>query len=118
MNYDIVYQFTKKGNLLDYYHQRVDRMNISTAEQYDRLQEHYAQEREINLYAMVRYDTVPVSTRDGFIDKRIAYCKIKCPINPMPVKGEFELPSESSLITFLHINGWEYKQKIQLHMFE
>lgn len=111
MKYDIVYQFTKKGNLLDYFHQRVDGMNIATAERYDYWQEYYAREREINLYAMVRYSMVPDECTQ-------VICKIKCPINPLPVKGEFVIPSESSLITFLRANGWDYKQKIPLHMFE
>ena len=111
MKYDIVYQFTKKGNLLDYFYQKVDGMNIATAERYDYWQEYYAREREINLYAMVRYKRVP--------DERTQIiCKIKCPINPMPIKGEFELVSESALTTFLVEYGWHFEQKIPLRMFE
>ena len=111
MKYDIVYQFTKKGNLLDYFHSKADRMNIATAEQYDRWHEYYAKEREINLYAMIRCKYVP--------DERTqVICKIKCPISPLPVYGEFILPSTTALISFLQQNGWTYKQEIPLNMFE
>lgn len=108
MKYDIVYQFTKKGNLLDYFHSKADEMKIATAEQYDRLHERYAQEREINLYAMLRYDDI----------RPVVYCKIKCPVNPLPINGEFELVSERIFCQFLESNGWTFKQKIILKMFK
>ena len=111
MKYDIVYQFTKKGNLLGYFHENSHRMNIQTEQQYDRWHEYYAQEREINLYAMTRVKYVPD-------DRCHLLCQIKCPTNPLPVKGEFELPCEGALFKFLRENGWEFKQKIPLHMFE
>lgn len=110
MKYDIVYQFTKKGNLLDYFRNK-DNPHITTEEQYDRWHEYYALEREISLYAMIRYKIVP--------DERTqVICKIKCPVNPLPVYGEFVLPSEMALIKFLESNGWTHKQKIPIHMFE
>ena len=111
MKYDIVYQFTKKGNLLDFFRQKADKMNIATAERYDYWHEYYAREREIALYAMIRYQDVP-NERTKLI------CKIKCPINPLPIKGEFELPGMSALVRFLAEKGWVFEQKIPLHMFE
>ena len=111
MKYDIVYQFAKKGNLLDYFNQKSDKMHFATAEQYDRWQEYYAQEREINLYAMVRYKIVPD-------EQTQVICKIKCPVSPIPAKGEFELPGEHALFKCMQDNGWQFKQKIPLHMFD
>lgn len=111
MKYDIVYQFTKKGNLLDFFHENSHRLNIHTEHQYDQWNDYYAREREITLYAMIRYQTDP-----GERTKLI--CKIKCPINPLPIKGEFELVSVSALVRVLAEKGWVFEQKIPLHMFE
>lgn len=36
------------------------------------------------------------------------YCRIKCPINPLPVKGWFETPSINVLKEFLSENGWNF----------
>ena len=36
---------------------------------------------------------------------------IKCPINPLPVKGEFEYASFVTLVDFLNDNGWSRIQK-------
>ena len=105
MKYDRVLIFTKKGNLLQYLHtdklaRTYPNANRSGLEQY------YAQEREIQLIARLRWETVATSNKDK------CFCHIKCPVNPLPVKGEFELPSLDTLREFLKANGWELKQDI------
>lgn len=42
------------------------------------------------------------------------YCKIKCPINPIPVKGEFETPSLGCIQKFLNNDGWRMERKIPI----
>ena len=99
--------FTKKGNLLDYLHtDKVSYGNFQSSPIPERAKEYYAKEREIELVLLTRYE-------DGKM-----YCRIKCPVNPMPVKGEFEAPSYSAIYRFLRENGWNYKQKIYPRMFE
>lgn len=112
--YDVVYYFTKKGNLTQY--MCTDRVSngiyggvISEAARAD-----YAKERDISLIAMFRYESEKANGR------RITHClcKIKCPINPLPVKGEFEAPGASEVVEYLINNGWTIKQKIYPRMFE
>ena len=102
MKYDRVLIYTKKGNLLDYL--QTDRVCRMFPNMSDRAKQHYAQEREIQLIARIRWE---VDERSG---KDRCYCSIKCPVNPMPVKGEFELPCLDALRAFLKANGWELKQ--------
>ena len=108
MKYNVVHQFVKNGSLLDYFQVKSGEMHFVSEAQYDRQRELYARERSISLYAMVRFDR----------NKQTAYCKIKCPVNPLPIKGEFELANERVLCQFLENLGWRYTQKIVLDMFE
>ena len=115
MHYDQIRIFTKKGNLIDYLH--TDKVssrfpNVEHAEQY------YGKETEIQLIACVRWENFPVSTRNGIVQRPKCFCKIKCPVNPLPIKGEFELPSLDSLHAFLKANGWSYHKTIYSWMFE
>lgn len=101
--YNRVFVFTKKGNLLPWFHSKNLNMTQASAE-------YYGKERDIELIAMFRYEITQLGTK--------CFCKIKCPVKPLPVKGEFEAPSESSVINFLSKEGWHLKQKIYPHMFE
>lgn len=107
MNYDRVFIFTKKGNLLDYLGtEKVRKANSGYAS--SSVKAYYEEEREIQLILSVRWDC----------NEPRCFCKIKCPVNPLPVKGEFEAPSFDSLRTFLKANGWTLKQTIASWMFK
>ena len=118
MKYDCAIFFTKKGNLHDYF--CTDRVSYRryNGQASEMTRARFEQERDIQLIAMIRYDDIPVSTRRGIDKRKVIYCKIKCPINPLPVKGEFELPSLDALHNFLKANGLEYKQTLNTTMFE
>jgi hypothetical protein len=116
MKYDRVLIFTKNGNLLDYLNTyrvcgRIP--NLS-----DKEKEYYALEREIQLIACIRWEDFPVSTSKGIVQAPKCFCKIKCPVNPLPVKGEFELPSIDVLRSFLKANGWKLQQTLTSWMFK
>lgn len=103
--YTMVCIYTKKGNLLPYFTATVrDKSNISL-ETLMRIEECYAAVREIQLIAMFRWE------------QGKCFCKIKCPVNPLPVKGEFECPSIFAIDKFLKANGWTFKQKVFPRMF-
>lgn len=104
--YNTIIIFTKKGNLSEYFTPSKQYDMCNTAEQIIRVREYYAKEREIQLIAMFRYEGTKV------------FCKIKCPVNPLPVKGEFEVPNSNVLIRFLRDNGWTFKQKFYPRMLE
>jgi hypothetical protein len=111
MKYDRVLVYTKRGNLLGYLNtDKVLKENANYAT--SSVKAYYEKEREIQLIASVRWENFPVPTRNGIVQMPKCFCRIKCPVNPLPVKGEFELPSIESLREFLKANGWTLKQDI------
>lgn len=105
--YSYVCIHTKKGTLLPYLTGKVlCEQNINTRERMEAAHKHYSREREIELVAMFRWENGKI------------FCKIKCPVNPLPVKGEFEVPSIGLLCNFLKENGWSFKQEVYPRMFE
>ena len=101
--YPIAYIFTKKGNLIPYYDAKEKREN-------ERLYRYYEGERELQLILLVRFDVAGNRER--------TMCRIKCPVNPLPIKGEFEVVSVSLMIEFLTNLGWKWKEKLYQSMFE
>ena len=97
--------YTKRTNLSAYFMDKVSYERVASREQYESLRNYYARERDVQLVASFRWDN------------RKLMCRIKCPINPIPVKGEFEVPSYGVFANFLKANGWEYKQKLSASMF-
>lgn len=109
--YQQVYIFTKRTTMREFCD--TDRVLGRAASQLhaDRLVEFYAREREVQLICMFRWERTTKGTK--------CFCKIKCPINPLPVRGEFETPgSTTPVIDFLKANRWEFKQKFYPEMFE
>ena len=97
--------FIKRTNLSAYCNNKVYSKCGSDAN-FEAMRKYYAKEREVQLILLTRYE------------KGKLMCRIKCPINPLPVKGEFEAPSLTSVEAFLYSNGWKFKQKFYPQMFE
>lgn len=94
MKYQLVMTFIKRTNLLDFFdHNPADNLEH---------REHYAKERDVRLILMVR------------IDGQRTFCKIKCPINPLPVTGEFEVPNMGAIQHFLKSNGWKKHESLNI----
>ena len=87
--------FTKRDNLVKYFWGKPALSN----------QEYYAREREIQLILLVRFENGK------------CICRIKCPINPLPIKGEFQCVSTSEMSKLLTSIGWTYKAKYGIGMF-
>lgn len=117
MKYDRVLIFTKQGNLMKYLCTDKVSRSFSNANA-DGLKQHYGQEREIQLIVCLRWEDFPVSTRKGIVQIPKCFCKIKCPVNPLPVRGEFELASLEALRAFLKADGWKLKQDVCAGLFE
>lgn len=115
--YDIVLIFTKKGNLLKYLQTEKVSRTFSNPNS-EAVQRFYSAEKEIQLIACLRWESYTVSTRNGIVKMPKCFCRIKCPVNPLPVKGEFELPSVDALYSFLKADGWELKNKLHSWMFQ
>lgn len=90
--------YTKRDNLLNWYYSKVDAPTGN--------QGYYVKEREIQLILLVRHE------------EGKCICRIKCPINPLPIKGEFEAVNSAEVGQLLHELGWTFKEKINLSMFK
>ena len=96
MDRKIIVTFVKRTNLMEFcktekYHES----EFSAPEQY------YTHEQDVRLVVTERITE----------DHRI-FCRINCPINPLPVKGEFEIPNWSALKRFLTSQGWKQHEVI------
>ena len=101
-NYTRFYLYEKATNLLDYYKGKGMIADGKAPSNY-MLKEH----DDIQLKVYVRYENKTGAW--GEIAGHRIMCLIDCPINPMPVKGEFEIPSWGALDAFLRKHGWQQK---------
>lgn len=104
MKYSRAFIFSKHTDLLPYFYAHYNGCRIND-EQYARIKADYEGERNVQLILLVRYECNKI------------ICRIKCPINPMPVKGEFEAPSMQGIFDFMRKQGWIHKDTWNLAMF-
>lgn len=71
----------------------------------ERIRAEYERERDVQLILLVRHE------------EGKCICRIKCPINPLPIKGEFQCVSTSEMTRLLTSMGWTYKEKVHSAMF-
>lgn len=48
----------------------------------------------------------------GSDDNGDLIAKINCPVNPLPVKGEFCPAGKNAVLNFLRKDGWEYLYRV------
>ena len=105
--YHTAYCFSKVTNLLKWLQSNYKMFGThGTDEQAQRIRNEYAREREVQLILLVRHE------------EGKCICRIKCPINPLPIKGEFNAPSAADVIRLLASLGWRYKHTIKPGMFK
>lgn len=103
--YNNITIFTKVGSLVPYLEHAKHIKNVTeTGRKY------YEREREIQLVLATRWDSTTGRKR--------LMCKISCPVNPLPVKGEFEGASYNAICEFLMSQGWTIKEVVDKHWFE
>jgi hypothetical protein len=102
--------FTKRDNLSKWFDANCSKFivngNMEYSEHFVRAEKLYAQERDIQLILLVRFENGK------------CICRIRCPINPLPIKGEFQCVSTSEMSKLLASMGWKYKEKIYSGMFQ
>ena len=96
--------YTKRDNLSKWLNSRYSKFR--DAQEAARIRAEYATEREIQLILLVRHE------------EGKCICRIKCPINPLPIKGEFQCVSTSEMTRLLASMGWTYKEKVHSDMFK
>lgn len=104
MKHQYVVTYLKRTNLLDY--MRANHGACDDRKLHKEMHNHYAKERDVRLILLVRHE----------VGK--CFCTIKCPINPLPVKGEFEVPTINVLHHFLAANGWVKSEAFSAKLFE
>ena len=98
--------YTKRDNLLKWFDINGYQFASSLSHYYQRMRAVYATERKIQLILLVRHE------------ENKCICRIKCPINPLPIKGEFQCVSTSEMTKLLASMGWKYKEKVHSGMFK
>lgn len=104
MQYSRALIFSKHTDLLPYFYGVYSGANIND-ERYIKMKAHYANERDVQLILLIRYEHGKI------------ICRIKCPINPMPVRGEFVASDMHGIFDFLRQQGWVHKDTYNLAMF-
>ena len=105
-NYSKVLVFTKHTDIIPYFESRYhdcaesNRASLS----FNRLKQSYARDRDVQLILLVRYEQERV------------FCRIRCPINPLPIRGEFEVVSLHHIVKHLNNDGWAVIQKLPLSL--
>ena len=99
--------YTKHTNLMPWLQSNCTKFGThGTTEQAQRIRETYSKDRDVQLILLVRHE-------DGK-----CICRIKCPINPLPIKGEFQCVSTGEMSKLLKSMGWTYKEKVHSGMFK
>lgn len=99
--------YTKHTNLMPWLQSRYEMFGTNgTTEQAQRIREMYSKDRDVQLILLVRHE------------EGKCICRIKCPINPLPIKGEFQCVSTSKMTWLLASMGWTYKEKVHSAMFK
>ena len=99
--------YTKHTNLMPWLQSRYEMFGThGTTEQAQRIREMYSKDRDVQLILLVRHE------------EGKCICRIKCPINPLPIKGEFQCVSTSKMTWLLASMGWTYKEKVYSGMFK
>ena len=98
--------YTKHTNLMPWLQSNYTKFSThGTAEQAQSIRAAYEKDRDVQLILLVRHE-------DGK-----CICRIKCPINPLPIKGEFQCVSTGEMSKLLKSMGWTYKEKVHYGMF-
>lgn len=107
LTYHTAIIYTKHTNLMPWLQSKYEMFGThGTTEQAQRIREMYSKDRDVLLILLVRHE------------EGKCICRIKCPINPLPIKGEFQCVSTSEMTKLLASMGWKYKEKLPLGLFK
>ena len=108
-NYSRAFVFQKETDLMPYFERNIaHRIGFdSKLPSHQKTMERYVTKRNVQLVALFRWE------------RERCYCKIKCPINPLPIKGEFEAVGGAYAVTQLLRNlGWTLEREHNLTLFK
>lgn len=94
MERKVIVTFVKRTDLMEFRRHTQSEDSVTPME-------YYTKERDVRLVVTERITE----------DRRI-FCRINCPINPLPVKGEFEIPNWFAFKRFLESQGWKQHEVV------
>lgn len=119
MNYSRAFIFHKHTDLMPYFNAMKDTLGYDPQlPSHQRTKARYEAKRDVQLIVLLRWEEVPNSKTGGMTPRQRCVCRIKCPINPLPVVGEFEIPSPYHICEFLKELGWTYVDEHKLNLFK
>ena len=108
MTYSRAIIFTKHTDLMPYFNANKERLGYDPRfPSHQRMKERYERKRDVSLILQIRYEVCSHMI-----------CRIKCPINPLPTKGEFKVSHLGAIIAFLEREGWTMQGNYSSAMFE
>lgn len=113
-NYTGVIIFTKYTDLLPWFHAKYGCGpfgNMPAGKLLAQREAHFARDRQVQLMLLFRFER-------GVDGTKRTFCKIKCPINPLPIKGEFEVVSLAQITNLLYDFGWTVDKRIDTKLLE
>ena len=94
MEYSRAFIFHKHTDLMPYFDAKKDQFGYDPQfPSHQRMKARYEREIDVQLIVLLRWDEVPNSRTAHMTARQRCMCRIKCPINPLPIKGEFEVAS-------------------------
>lgn len=107
MTYSNAMIFIKHTDLMPYFNANQEKLGYNPRlPSHQRMKERYERKRDVSLILQIRYE-----------DNHMM-CRIKCPINPLPIKGEFKVCHIGALVAFLEKEGWAAKGCYSSFMFK
>lgn len=105
-NYTYAIIFTKRTDLMSWFNGKYPYVSedYNKSVGFRQFKKDCARVRDVQLILLVRYE--PGHT----------YCKIKCPVNPLPFRGEFEPVSLKHITKLLQNEGWEIKTELPISL--
>ena len=119
MEYSRAFIFHKRTDLMPYFNAKKDQLGYDPQfPSHQKMKERYERERDVQLIALLRWDEVPDDRTAYMTPRQRCMCRIKCPINPLPIKGEFEVASPFHICEFLRELGWTLEREHNLRLFK
>ena len=117
-NYSRAFIFHKETDLMPYFNAKKDQLGYDPQfPSHQKMKARYEDKRDVQLIALLRWDEVPDNRTNCTTARQRCMCRIKCPINPIPVIGEFEIPSPYHICEFLRELGWTLEREHKLNLF-
>ena len=119
MDYSRAFIFHKHTDLMPYFNAKKDQLGYDPQfPSHQKMKARYEEKRDVQLVVLLRWDEAP-DNRTGYMTQRQrCMCRIKCPISPLPVIGEFEVTSPYHICEFLRELGWTLEREHNLKLFQ